>query len=183
MFCSASSGQQALYKLQSAFDVIQSRIYNLKLVLNVDKTKYMLFSGSQKFDKNVSSLQTLQGTVIESVKEYKYLAIIVDDALSFSSHITQLKNFFKIKLGFYFRNKFVFHSMYERNWLPLLFYPCLTMVYQFAPSYLLSSLDAVYHGALRFISDCKPSSLGCAGAKQVSDGAISPSSPHMHTLP
>ncbi len=31
----------------------------------------MLFSGSKKFDKNVSSLQTLQGAVIESVKEYK----------------------------------------------------------------------------------------------------------------
>ncbi len=91
MYCSASSGKQALYKLQSAFDVIQSRIYNLKLVLNVDKTKYKLFSGSKKFDKNVSSLLTLQGTVIESVKDYKYLGIIVDDALSFSSHITQLK--------------------------------------------------------------------------------------------
>ncbi len=77
MYCSASSGKQALYKLQSAFDVIQSRIYNLKLVLNVDKTKYMLFSGSKKIDKNVSSLQTLQGTVIESVKEYKYIGIIV----------------------------------------------------------------------------------------------------------
>ncbi len=108
MYCSASSGKQALYKLQSAFDVIQSRIYNLKLVLNVDKTKYMLFSGSTKFNKNVSSLQTLQGTVIESVKEYKYLGIIVDDALSFSSHITQLKKKLKIKLGFYFRNKFCF---------------------------------------------------------------------------
>ncbi len=81
MYCSASSGKQALYKLQSAFDVIQSRIYNLKLVLNVDKTKYMLFSGSKKLEKNVFSLQTLQCTVIESVKEYKYLGIIVDDAL------------------------------------------------------------------------------------------------------
>ncbi len=87
MSCRASSGKQALYTLQSAFDAIQSRIYNLKLVLNVDKNKYMLFSGS----KYVSSLQTLQGIVIESVKEYKYLGIIVDDVLSFSSHITQLK--------------------------------------------------------------------------------------------
>ncbi len=51
----------------------------------------MLFSGSKKFDKNVSFLQTLQGTVIELVKEYKYLGIIVDDVLSFPSHITQLK--------------------------------------------------------------------------------------------
>ncbi len=35
------------------------------------------------------------------------------------------------------------------------------VVYQFAPSYLLSSLDAVYHGDLRFISDCKPSTHLC----------------------
>ncbi len=48
MYCSASSGQQALYKLQSAFDVIQSRLYNLKLVLNADKTKYMLFSNQSQ---------------------------------------------------------------------------------------------------------------------------------------
>ncbi len=48
MYCSASSGQ-ALYKFQSAFDVIQLDIYNLKLVLNVDKTKYMLFSGKKIF--------------------------------------------------------------------------------------------------------------------------------------
>ncbi len=45
----------------------------------------------KKFDNNLSSLQTLQGSVIELVKEYKYLGIIVDDVLSFSSHITQLK--------------------------------------------------------------------------------------------
>ncbi len=161
MYCSASSGKQALYKLQSAFDVIQSRIYNLKLVLNVDKTKYMLFSGSKKFDKNVSSLQTLQGTVIESVKEYKYLGIIVDNALSFSSHITQLKKKLKIKLGFYFR-KFCFSFNVRKKLVTTTFLPVLDygdVVYQFAPSYLLSSLDAVYHGALRFISDCKPSSL------------------------
>ncbi len=36
MYCSDSSGQQALNELQSAFDVIQSRLYNLKLVLNAD---------------------------------------------------------------------------------------------------------------------------------------------------
>ncbi len=146
--------KQALYKLQSAFYVIQSRIYNLKLVLNVDKTKYMLFSGSKKFDKNVFSLQTLQCTVIESVKEYKYLGIIVDDALSFSSHITQLKKKLKINLGFYFRNKFCFSFNVRKKLVTTTFLPMLDygdVVYQFTPSYLLSSLDAVYHGALRFI--------------------------------
>ncbi len=130
--------------------------------MNVDKTKYMLFSGSKKFNKNVSSLQTLQGSVIELVKEYKYLGIIVDDVLSFSSHITQLKKKLRIKLGFYFRNKFCFSFNVRKKLVTATFLPVLDygdVVYQFAPSYLLSSLDAVYHGALRFISDCKSSTL------------------------
>ncbi len=164
IYCSASSVQQAIFKLQSAFDVIQSRIYYLKLVMNVDKTKYMLFSGSKKFDNSLSSLQTLQGSVIELVKEYKYLGIIVDDVLSFSSHITQLKKKLRIKLGFYFRNKFCFSFNVRKKLVTATFLPVLDygdVVYQFAPSYLLSSLDAVYHGALRFISDCKSSTHHC----------------------
>lgn len=59
MYCSASSKQQALHKLQLAFDVIQSWLYNLKPVLNADKTKHMLFSSSQKLVNNLISLQTL----------------------------------------------------------------------------------------------------------------------------
>jgi len=46
--------------------------------------------------------------VIELVKEYKYLGITINDKLSFGSHITNLKRKFKIKLGFYLRNKFCF---------------------------------------------------------------------------
>ncbi len=100
--------------------------------------------------------------MIESVKEYKYLGIIVDDALSFSSHITQLKK--KLKIKFYFRNKFCFSFNVRKKLVTSTFLPVLDygdVVYQFTPSYLLSSLDAVYHGALRFISDCKPSTHHC----------------------
>jgi len=34
--------QQASLKLQAAFDVIQSRLHSLKLVLNVDKTNHVI---------------------------------------------------------------------------------------------------------------------------------------------
>jgi len=51
MFCGAPSKQQALLKLQVA--------YTLKLILNVDKTKIMLFSGSKKVEDNLIPLQTL----------------------------------------------------------------------------------------------------------------------------
>jgi len=64
-------------------------LHTLKLILNVDKTKIMLFSGSKKVEDNLIPLQTLRGNVIELV--YKYLGIIIDDTLSFGSHITHLK--------------------------------------------------------------------------------------------
>ncbi len=61
----------------------------------------------------------------------------------------------KIKLGFYLSFSFnVRKKLATTTFLPVLDYG--DVVYQFTPSYLLSSLDAVYHGALRFISDCKP---------------------------
>ncbi len=43
--------------------------------------------------------------------------------------------------------------------LPILDYG--DVVYQHASSYLLASLEAVYHGALRFITDCKFSTHHC----------------------
>ncbi len=70
----------------------------------------------------------------------------------------------RIKLGFYFRNKFCFSFNVRKKLVTATFLPMLDygdVVYQFAPSYLLSSLDAVYHGALRFISDCKSSTHHC----------------------
>ncbi len=45
----------------------------------------------------------------------------------------------------------------KKKWVPATFLPILDygdVAYQYASSYLLSSLDALYHGALRFITDC-----------------------------
>ncbi len=44
VYCSAPSKQQSVTALQSVFDIIQNRFRALKLVLNVEKTKCMLFS-------------------------------------------------------------------------------------------------------------------------------------------
>jgi len=69
-----------------------------------------------------------------------------------------------MKLGFYFRNKFCFSLNVRKRFVSATFLPlldCGDLVYQFVPSYLLSSLDAVYHSALRFISDCKPLTHHC----------------------
>uniref|UniRef100_A0A8C2EK04 Reverse transcriptase domain-containing protein n=1 Tax=Cyprinus carpio TaxID=7962 RepID=A0A8C2EK04_CYPCA len=176
MYCGAPSKQQALIKLQAAFDVFQSRLHTLKLVLNADKTKIMLFSSSKKAVDNFIPLQTLQGNVIELVKEYKYLGITIDDKLSFGSHITNLTKQLKIKLGFYFRNKFCFSFNVRKRLVSATFLPVLDygdVVYQYASSQLLSSLDAVYHSALRFISDSKPLTHHCILYNRVSWPSLS----------
>jgi len=136
----------------------------------------MLFSSSKKAVDNFTPLQTLQGNVIELVKEYKYLGITIDDKLSFGSHITNLKKKLKIKLGFYFRNKLCFSFNVRKRLVSATFLSvldCGDVVHQFASSQLLSSLDAVYHSALRFISDCKPLTHHCILYNRVSWPSLS----------
>ncbi len=47
IYSSAPSQQQALGHVKSAFDIIQARFFTLKLVLNVEKTKFMWLSNSR----------------------------------------------------------------------------------------------------------------------------------------
>ncbi len=105
--------------------------------------------------------RTLQGNLITLVSEYKYLGIIIDNTIIFSSHINYLKQKLRQKLGFYFRNKSCF-SFYARKKLvcDILTNSCLWGCS--VPTWtILSSLDAVYHGALRVITDCKHLTHDC----------------------
>lgn len=54
------------------------------------------------------------------------------------------------------------------TFLPILNYG--DVVYQHAPSYLLASLDTVYHVALRFIMDCKFSTYHVLGLLLLFEG-------------
>ncbi len=89
-----------------------------------------------------------------------YLDIIIDDTLRFDSYINYLRLKLKKQLGFY--SCFSFNArkkLVSGTFLPILDYG--DVVYQHASSYLLASLEAVYHGALRFITDCKCSTHHC----------------------
>ena len=74
-------------------------MYDLKLILNLGKTKCMVFS-------NV--IATLAGHTIEQVKVYKYLGVWFDDKLSFTVHVEHLIRKLKLKIGFYYRHKACF---------------------------------------------------------------------------
>ncbi len=94
---------------------------------------------------------------------YVILGRHINTQLRFDSYINYLRLKLKKQLGFYFRNKSCFSfnarkKLVSGTCLPILDYG--DVVYQHA-SYLLASLEAVYHGALRFITDCTFSTHHC----------------------
>lgn len=162
LYCSAPSPSEALAKLQVAFTKIQENLLKLQLVLNSNKTKYMLFSNSQI--QTLPQISTLQGQVIERVSNYKYLGFLLDEDLTFNSHVSNLVQKLKVKLGFYYRNKACFNLKARKELVTSTFVSVLDygdILYMHASKSMLRSLDSVYHSALRFITGAKYSTHHC----------------------
>jgi hypothetical protein len=184
IYCKASTLHQAFIYLQSAFNLVQVQLYQLKLVLNVDKTKIMLFSKSKKSLDSLTSIFTIHGEQIEQVKLYKYLSILIDDQLTFKFYIDKLVQKLKLKTGFYFRNKACFSWKTRRRLVAATFLTALDygeLLYRNAPDRCLSLLDTVYHNALRFVTGCKASTHHCTLYKMTNWPSLSVRR-HIHWL-
>ena len=127
IICSSSSALKSLELLQSAFDTVQFRLTQLKLVLNADASKTMLFLNGKQLSSRLPRLSTVHEFEIEMVTSYKYLGTLIDENLSFKLHINKLVSKLKLKLGFFFRNKSCFSCKSENISSPHLSYPCWTM--------------------------------------------------------
>jgi lipoate-protein ligase B len=66
----------------------------------------MVFSNARHVNNHV--IATLTGHTIEQVKVYKYLGVWVDDKLSFTVHVENLRRKLKLKIGFYYWHKVIF---------------------------------------------------------------------------
>ena len=108
MYCAGPSIKEAVVKLQAVFNIIQTQLSELKLLLNVEKTKVMLFSKAKKTPETALDIVTMQGQVLQVVSYYKYLGIWLDDCLTFKLHVTNLLKKLRVRLGFFFRNKSCF---------------------------------------------------------------------------
>lgn len=84
--------QLAVDNLQHSFDVHQSTLNDLKVVLNAHKTKFMLISRARGNGSKNMHISTVQEFIIERVTEYKYLGIWIDDKFTFKFHIDNLVN-------------------------------------------------------------------------------------------
>ena len=67
IYCCASSLTKAFQNLQTAFYTVQHTLCQLKLILNTDKTKLMVFSKARNRSLNLSPNTTCQGNEIETV--------------------------------------------------------------------------------------------------------------------
>lgn len=95
---------------------------------------------------------------------YKYLGILLDDTLTFKAHIENLVRKLKLKLGFLFRNKICFSFHVKKRLVSATFVSILDyadLLYMNASSQCLSKIDSVYHGALRFITNCRAQTHHC----------------------
>lgn len=59
------------------------------------------------------------------VTYYKYLGILIEENLSFKSHLVKLVSKLKLKLGFFFRNKLCFSLQVRKHLISTTFLPLL----------------------------------------------------------
>ncbi|CDQ99404.1 unnamed protein product [Oncorhynchus mykiss] len=133
---------------------LQLSFRGLQLLLNVSKTKCILFIRSLPAPPGPSSITTLDSD-LEYVDNYKYLGVWLDCKLSFQTHIKHLQSKIKSRIGFLYRNKASFthaakHILVKLTILPILDFG--DVIYKIASNTRLNKLDAVYHSAIHFVT-------------------------------
>ena len=118
---------------------ISNCYHNLDLKLNVNKTKYMLFTLSDLYPKPELELPpSISGQQIGQVESYKYLGVWLDPKLSWSEHCAKTTLKCKRAIGAYSRTcrrfvpQFAFRKLYCHTILPSLLYsiPVLWPIYE-----------------------------------------------------
>ena len=71
-----------------------------KLVLNISKTNYMMFTSKGKsYNKNISNSIRIDGNKIQQVNKTKFLGIIIEEHLNWATHINHLCNIIARNVG------------------------------------------------------------------------------------
>ena len=77
---------------------------------------------------------------------------------SFKLQVNNLLKKLRVRLSFFFRNKSCFSLEARKRLITVTFLPVLDYAdldYMNAPAHYLIKLDAAYHSALRFLTNCK----------------------------
>jgi hypothetical protein len=144
--------------LQEELRGIQDWLSNNNLVLNIDKTKFMIIKCKYNtINRNNNLILKIHNTHIEQVETFKYLGIIIDENLSFKNHASYVTNKIAKKinlLGRIGRDLSVWSKLTIYNTIisPHLKY-CATILY-LLNSTEISVLQKKQNRALRHILGC-----------------------------
>ena len=89
LFCSNQNLGQLLDTVEAEMKTLKKWFDVNKLSLNIDKTKFILFSNKQINTKVQIRIDKFE---LELVNEIKFLGIIIDRKISWKSHITYIKS-------------------------------------------------------------------------------------------
>jgi hypothetical protein len=88
MFCSGCNIDNLVQVMNSELVKVSDWLNTNKLSLNIDKSKYMIFS---KRNYTLPLHVKINNVVIERIYETKFLGVIVDDSLNWKKHIIYVK--------------------------------------------------------------------------------------------
>ena len=96
----------------SLTNIIQTELQKLslwfkanKLSLNIDKTKFMVFTPRQKRNKLNITL-VIDGKQIKQTKDNIFLGVVIDEHLSWKSHISNVANKISKSIGIIYKASF-----------------------------------------------------------------------------
>ena len=157
-FISGKNTQDLVTKMNTELIEIVKWLQCNKLSLNIDKTKFMIFS--PKRQKSILSNRVkINGKELEQVSEIKFLGVILDCKLTWSSHIQKIRNKIAKSVGIICQAKKVLQketlvTLYKAFIQPHLIY-CIEIWGGTYDKYLLP-LITIQKKALRIISSVPP---------------------------
>ncbi len=130
-----------------------------RLSLNVSKTKFMMVGSKQRLSRTGNITISLNGEKIESVQNFKYLGMILDQQLHFHTHIDHIVDKTTNRLGLLYKTRVLFNEqtalmLYKALVTPHFDYGCL--LYEVAPEYQLKRLQVIQNAAARLILTAEP---------------------------
>ena len=95
-----------------------------KLLLNVDKTQFMIFSRKQNQIENI--VIKIEGQIIERVTQTKFLGVIIDEKLTWRNHVNHISTKIAKDIGIMIKARFCLNREKLLSLYHTFIYPDLT---------------------------------------------------------
>ena len=102
LYCKASSLTEAKMILQTNLNLAQVWLHNNQLTVNASKSAVILVGNIAKFS-DVTFTVTLNNVLLPVVNESKLLGIVIDEKLSWKSHLEHVSARVSAKIGLIYR--------------------------------------------------------------------------------